>query len=958
MLCKSYVTLLSCLLCSLFLFHSSAYALQQADFSWLPNQETNLVGYKIYYSTVSSQYNQTIDVGNPGIINDVVQTTVSGLEDGTTYYFAATAYDTDGFESDYSQEVVWTSPSPPVAHDVVFSAFEDSIAKDQLDGQSPDGLPLTYQIVVNGSKGTASITDSTLGTFIYTPNTNINGIDTFTYKVSDGSGESLVATVTVTINSVNDQPEAAVASFTTIEDTSVNGTLFASDIDNDQLTYSVVSNSSHGAVVLTNPASGAFTYTPDADASGSDTFTYVAHDGHVNSNEATVTIVIDPVNDAPVAFGGSLDLNEDEISSGILQGSDIDSDQLIYSIVSNGYLGTATIIDSVTGTYTYTPNEGAYGEDTFQFVVSDGSTDSNQATVAVTIQKVEPTFAMEIGEVTIDGTWAYVAFTEKFMDPVVVAKPASNNDPSPCVVRIRNLTSTGFEIRLQQFDYLAEEHGLESVSFIVMERGSFTLDDGTLFEAGRFATDKTSSYENVNFSQSFNTIPVVSASVVSTNGSDAVVGRISGINETGFGYKLSEQEINALAHVFETITYIAWEPSVGMIGDLAYEVGSTGDVVTHLWHTINFSGGYQDAPVFISDMQTTDGGDTANMRHENITASTVKIKVAEETSRDSEVSHTTENVGFMAFSVIDMTGDADNDDLINLLDFDSDGDGYSDGVEVVFGFDPADGNSYPDVPTIAAGVVTITSDWQKVLFTKQFINPVVVAKIVSKNESDSCVVRLDNITATGFSIRLQEWGYLDDIHGAEQVSYIVIESGSYTLDDGTKIEAGSFSSNEMVTNDRLTFNQSFNVTPVVAASVASINGTDAVTNRISAINTAGFDFRLQEQEVNEKYHVFETISYIAWEPSVGTIADVAYEVDKTADTVTHSAVGIDFTGTYVERPIFVSDMQTADGSDTSVVRCINVGIDGTEVLIEEEQSRDSEVYHITEVVGYMMLAIE
>ncbi|MCK5192524.1 MAG: discoidin domain-containing protein, partial [Desulfobulbaceae bacterium] len=246
---------------------------------------------------------------------------------------------------------------------------------------------------------------------------------------------------------------------------------------------------------------------------------------------------------------------------------------------------------------------------------------------------------------------------------VVVAKPASNNDAAPCVVRIRNINYTGFEIRLQAWDYLDEEHGEESVSFIVMERGSFTLDDGTLLEAGRFATDKTSSYENVNFSQSFNTVPVVSASVVSVNEEDAVVGRISGINETGFGYKLREQEINALEHTLETIAYIAWEPSVGMIGDLAYEVGTTGDVVTHAWHTINFAGGFTDVPVFISDMQTTDGGDTSVVRCINGGVDGTEVLIEEEQSRDSEVSHTTENVGFMAFSVIDMAGDADNDGL-------------------------------------------------------------------------------------------------------------------------------------------------------------------------------------------------------------------------------------------------------------------------------------------------------
>lgn len=86
MLRKSYLTLFGCLLCSPFLFCSPALAAQQADFSWLPNNEVNLSGYKIYYSTVSGQYGQTIDVGNPGVVDGVVQATVTGLADGAIYY--------------------------------------------------------------------------------------------------------------------------------------------------------------------------------------------------------------------------------------------------------------------------------------------------------------------------------------------------------------------------------------------------------------------------------------------------------------------------------------------------------------------------------------------------------------------------------------------------------------------------------------------------------------------------------------------------------------------------------------------------------------------------------------------------------------------------------------------------------------------------------------------------------
>jgi len=87
-----------------------------AAFSWLPNEETDLAGYKMHYGTTSGNYTETVDVGKPQTVDGRVQAQVDGLIEGTTYYFAATAYDTAGVESEFSEEVVWTatgSGKPP-----------------------------------------------------------------------------------------------------------------------------------------------------------------------------------------------------------------------------------------------------------------------------------------------------------------------------------------------------------------------------------------------------------------------------------------------------------------------------------------------------------------------------------------------------------------------------------------------------------------------------------------------------------------------------------------------------------------------------------------------------------------------------------------------------------------------------------------------------------------------------
>jgi hypothetical protein len=132
MLFKLFTHLFFCSLYSLFIFCSSALAAQHVDFSWLPNGEPNLAGYKIYYGPKSRSYLVSVDVGNPAVTDGAVHATVGGLADGTTYYFAATAYDTGGAESNYSQEVTWTSPTAET------SASGDTVNSGPAEDSSPD----------------------------------------------------------------------------------------------------------------------------------------------------------------------------------------------------------------------------------------------------------------------------------------------------------------------------------------------------------------------------------------------------------------------------------------------------------------------------------------------------------------------------------------------------------------------------------------------------------------------------------------------------------------------------------------------------------------------------------------------------------------------------------------------------------------------------------------------------
>ena len=134
-------------------------------------------------------------------------------------------------------------------------------------------------------------------------NLKSNGTDSFTYS-ANGIADSNVATVTITVTPVNDAPVAAAGSAATNEDAQVDGQVSTSDVDGDLVTFTLVGEPGNGDLLWN--ADGTFTYTPDADFNGTDSFTFKANDGTVDSNVATVLIEISAVNDAPVLSGGTV----------------------------------------------------------------------------------------------------------------------------------------------------------------------------------------------------------------------------------------------------------------------------------------------------------------------------------------------------------------------------------------------------------------------------------------------------------------------------------------------------------------------------------------------------------------------------------------------------------------------------------------------------------------------------
>ncbi|PYR69576.1 MAG: hypothetical protein DMF88_05630, partial [Acidobacteria bacterium] len=154
------------------------------------------------------------------------------------------------------------------------------------------------------------------------------------------------------------------------------------DADDNSLTAVLVQGPSHGALQLA--ADGHFTYAPAANFSGSDSFTYRANDGTAQSGVATVTLVVAPVNDAPVAANDvSTTVEDTAVSIAVLANdSDVDGDTLAVTGVGTPTHGTAIVNGSMV---TYTPAPNYNGADSFAYTITDGHGGSATASVAVTI---------------------------------------------------------------------------------------------------------------------------------------------------------------------------------------------------------------------------------------------------------------------------------------------------------------------------------------------------------------------------------------------------------------------------------------------------------------------------------------------------------------------------------------------------------------------------------------------
>lgn len=393
---------------------------------------------------------------------------------------------------------------------------------------------------------------------------------------------------------------------------------------------------------------------------------------------------------------------------------------------------------------------------------------------------VAPTFGGppigEIRRITLTDAWTALAFDNSYVDPMVFALSPSFNEPDAAATRLRNVTGSGAEIRLQETLRLLGEfnpdrsHAPEEVTLLVLEKGVHVLEDGALLEVGSLLTNKlyVKGFDDIAFAAGFDAAPAVFSQVQSFDGTDWIVSRQRNADADGFQLTMQEEEFDNLNHAPETVGWFAITPGTGMWSGMVRQAGSSAQNINQHPTFVPFHEAFAAPPSVIASMATYQGTDPASPRISEVRATGFFGISVEDQSLNAEVQH-----GYEAFDWLALSGEGDLHAMATLTPAGGGGiatEGRARGL------------------AMQTGVAEVSDRGARIALAEGFEDPLIFATLAGGRGTDPALARVEGVSAAGFTLSVAEVD--DDPHLAEPVFWVAVEAGAWRLDDGTQIEAG------------------------------------------------------------------------------------------------------------------------------------------------------------------------
>jgi len=596
--------------------------------------------------------------------------------------------------------------------------------------------------------------------------------------------------------------------------------------------------------------------------------------------------------------------------------------------------------------------------------------------------------------------------------PIVVLSPLSGNGPHATTVRVRNVSTTGFEVTIDEWEYLDQWHMKEKLYYMAVEPGVH-VHQGMRIVAAK-VNEMNTQWKHNHFLREahFSEAPVVLTQLVSDNVKVAATVRLNQVTKTGFKLRLQEQEANRnrKRNDNEVVDYIAM--SIGQANVMGYEmsVNKSSRDFNHRWTSFYVPGLLDgEGTSFFANMQSFYGGDTATLRFKKRSMNSVDLRVHEDKSRDRETAHTTEVVGLVSVAkkanganpshgahgadnanashgacgsiehdadlppgiAMNIERDHQQSDRFNSRFNDRDQptnaseSAQCGNVNVVVN----NGVNNANHKSIQFGTLQARAAHGQHWYTHTFSNdqgveapfasiPAVVISPLSFNGGQPANVRVRNVTEVGFEYKIDEWEYLDKRHLKERMYFFAVLPGVHTF-GGVTVQAGSVHGVDKQWH-RASFaanrGRSFTESPLVFTQQVSDNDRKATTVRIKQVTAEGFSLTLQEQErFRRQHHRPEQVDYIAFSKGIAHINGHNMSVIDTGRSLNHRWKRMVLPGIHSSEAKFLANMQSTYGGDTANLRYRQFTGNKIVLKIEEERSRDREVRHLKEQIGIVVV---